>query len=216
MKILYVYAHPCSNSFNAFLHAHALANLKNAGHQLILSDLYDQQFNPVASFADFRPNVTHSSQYFLAQQEAYQHHNLAPDITAEINKIQAAECIIFQFPLWWFSVPAILKGWLDRVLVKGFAYDTGKIFNEGLLKNKTASFIITTQSPRSAYQENGLHGATIEEFLLPFKHTLRFVGIIVKSTFVAYGAYNLNETQQNEIVKEFNDHLLTFSDLHSP
>ena len=46
--------------------------------------------------------------------------------------------IILHFPLWWFGVPAILKGWFDRVLVKGFAYDAGKVFATGLLRGKTA------------------------------------------------------------------------------
>lgn len=201
MNILYIYAHPNANSFNAKIQRIAIAQLKNLGHQMQQSDLYMQQFNPLASWQDFNvPAETMAAQYFLAQQQALQQHCLADDIVAEIEKLKRAEHIIFQFPLWWFSVPAILKGWFDRVLVKGFAYDVEQTFANGLLAGKTASFIITTQSPEAAYQLDGIHATTIESFLLPVQHTLRFVGIKPGNAFVIYGAYDLSNERQNEVI----------------
>lgn len=208
MKVLYVYAHPNPFSLNAALKNQALAFLSKQHIDFKISDLYADKFNALATWDDFNATETHS-QYFSAQQSAYESKQLNDEIMLEINKIIWADHIIFQFPLWWFSMPAILKGWFDRVLVKGFAYDTGKIYQEGLLKNKTASLTITTQSPVSAYQQNGIHGAGIDEFLLPINNTLNFVGIKVLLPFVLYGADNLG--MLDEIIKNYQDYLQKFT-----
>jgi putative NADPH-quinone reductase len=177
MNILYVYAHPHSTSLNGFIKQHALAQLARLHSKTQLSDLYDEKFQ----FTD--------------------------NINIELEKIAWADHMIFQFPLWWFSMPAILKDWFDRSFLKGFAYDTGKTFDKGLLKGKTASLTITTQSPEAAYQKNGQHAATIEDFLLPIHHTLRFVGITSLKPFIIHGAFDLNTEQANMIVKEYADYL---------
>jgi len=207
MNILYVYAHPSASSFNHKLKAHAQDSLGK--HAMLLnSDLYAMHFNAVASWEDFDLDASAlSPQYFFAQQQAYKKHKLAKDITAEIEKLARADHIIFQFPLWWFSAPAILKGWLDRVLVKGFAYDTGKTFDDGLLKGKTASCIVTTQSPEAAYQVNGIHGATMDAFLHSIHHTLRFVGMTIQAPFVVYGAFNLDAAREAQIMKDMDAYL---------
>src|SRR5690348_17314330 len=114
MKILYVYAHPNPASFNHALMQQGCETLKSAKHEVVLSDLYAQGFHAVAGWEDFNlPKAELNSQYFLAQQDAYQKHALVDDINAEIKKVSWADHIIFQFPLWWFSTPAILKGWFD-------------------------------------------------------------------------------------------------------
>jgi len=186
------------------LKQHALDLFTTLKQNVKFSNLYADHFKAIADWNDFNlDEVEINSQYFLAQQDAYKNQKLSTDITAELNKISWADHIIFQFPLWWFSTPAILKGWLDRVLVKGFAYDTGKIFNDGLLKDKTASLVVTTQSPESAYQTNGLHQATIDTFLHHIHHTLRFVGIKTLAPFVTYAAFNLDAAQKEKIVKDY-------------
>lgn len=209
MNILYVYAHPNPYSFNAMLRDSALATLRELNQSVILSDLYVQQFDAVASWKDFnlQQPPTEPEQYFLAQNKAYQNHQLTEAIDIEINKLSQADHIFLQFPFWWFSVPAIMKGWLDKVLVKGFAYDAGKVFANGLLKGKTASLILTTQSPESAYQPDGVHGATIDIFLHHIHHTMRFVGIAPLAPFVAYGAFNLEGEQQEKIKEQFRGYL---------
>lgn len=205
MNILYLYAHPQTASFNALMKACAIKELTRSA-KIQIADLYAEHFNPVASFHDFS-SANNEKQYFLAQSEAYKKHELAEDINKGIEGINWADHLIFQFPLWWFSMPAILKGWLDRMLIKGFAYDAGKTFENGLLKDKTASLIITTQSPESAYQKDGLHGATIDDFLLPIHHTLHFVGIKTLSPFVTFGAFNLDEEKQKLIIENFQTYL---------
>lgn len=207
-KILYVYAHPNPASFNSLLMQSGCEVLKTLNHDIQLSDLYAQHFQAVASWDDFDLSGAEiNPQYFLSQQAAYTKQTLAEDINAEINKITWADHIIFQFPLWWFSTPAILKGWFDRVWVKGFAYDVGKVFENGLLKGKTASLVVSTQSPESAYQVDSLHGGTIDIFLKPIHHTLRFVGIEPVSPFITYNAFNIDKPRQEEIVKDYHAYL---------
>ena len=204
MNILYVYAHPNPSSFNGMLKQRALDLFIQLKSNVKLSDLYADNFKAIADWDDFNLNEAEiNSQYFLAQQDAYINQKLSADISLEINKIIWADHIIFQFPLWWFSTPAILKGWLDRVLVKGFAYDSGKIFEEGLLKGKTASLVLTTQSPESAYQKNGLHQATIDIFLHHIHHTLHFVGMKTLSPFVVYEAFNLDSAKKAKITEDY-------------
>ena len=204
MNILYVYAHPNPSSFNGMLKQHALDLFTELKPNLKFSNLYADNFKAIADWDDFNLNEREmNSQYFLAQQDAYKNQKLSVDISSELTKIAWADHIIFQFPLWWFSTPAILKGWLDRVLVKGFAYDTGKIFNDGLLKGKTASLVVTTQSPESAYQANGVHQTTINTFLHHIHHTLRFVGIKTLAPFVIYAAFNLDASQKEKIIKDY-------------
>lgn len=212
MNILYVYAHPNPHSFNGLLKEKGINTLQEAQNNVLVSDLYAQQFKAAADENDFNLSETERcSQYFLSQKMAYDKNVLAEDIQSEIEKISWADYIIFQFPLWWFSVPAILKGWLDRVLVKGFAYDTGKIFSNGLLKEKSASVIVTTQSPETAYQIEGVHGCTIDAFLHPIHHTLRFSGIHILEPFVIYGAFDIEEKRQVNIFNAYQHYLKNLS-----
>lgn len=212
MKIFYVYAHPNPSSFNGLLKNTALELLQTLSVDIQQSDLYAQHFKAVASWDDFDITMKTESHYFLAQQAAFQENSLSEDITFELEKIRWADHIIFQFPLWWFSVPAILKGWFDRILVKGFAYDSGQIFQEGLLKGKTASLSVTTQSPENAYQTNGAHAATIDTFLHHIHHTLRFVGIKTLPPFVTYAAFHLEAERKEKIIADYQAYLRKFSE----
>ena len=208
MTILYVYAHPNRDSLNFQIKQHGCEWITNAGHELIISDLYADQFNAIANFNDFElPDNELNPQYFTSQKIAFTHHALTKDIQVEIEKIKLADHIIFQFPLWWFSVPAILKGWFDRVFVKGFAYDAGKILTDGLLKGKTTSLVVTTQSGEAAYQTIGLQGATIDQFLHPIQHTLRFVGMTTLEPFVEYEVFNVDGDRMAQIIKRYTDYL---------
>lgn len=217
MNILYVYAHPSASSFNFQLKQYGCETLQNLGHNLIISDLYAENFNAIAKFSDFDlPDAELNPQYFLSQKTAFNKKALSKDIEEEIEKILWANHIIFQFPLWWFSVPAILKGWFDRILIKGFAYDTGKTFSDGLLKGKTASLVVTTQSGESAYQLDGVHGTTIDVFLHPIHHTLRLVGLQILPSFVEYEVFNLDEIKQDTILMRYKLYLQNIKEIKQP
>ena len=109
MKTLVVYCHPCPESFTAAVRDTALETLHECGHDVSLIDLYAEGFDPVMSAAERRGYHSQAT-------------NLVP-VAEYANRVGWAEAIIFIYPTWWFGIPAMLKGWLERVLVPGFAFD---------------------------------------------------------------------------------------------
>ena len=145
MKVLIVYAHSQPTSFNAALLNTAVETLKAEGHEVKVSDLYAMDFNPVASAADFKERRFDGHlQYDREQKHAVEHHTFSHDIAAEIEKLLWCDTLILQFPLWWYSVPAIMKGWFDRVFANGLMYGQLGRFNHGGMKGKKAMISTTT------------------------------------------------------------------------
>lgn len=161
--------------------------LSRQGHSVVISDLYGQGFSAVAQKWDF---VTTSGKHFNYMLEQKHAANLdlafSPDILGEVQKIRAAEAILLVTPIWWFSVPAILKGWFDRVLAMGVAWDGGKTYERGLLRGKQTMLIASAGGPAEYYRENGKHKADPVQILHPINHgTLAFCGLNVHEPFVA-------------------------------
>lgn len=208
MKILIVYAHPEPTSFNHALKEQAIRVFNKANHEVILSDLYAMNFKPTADWHDFK-EINHSlpRQYGVIQRDVYFKNQLSDDIKTEQDKVSWCDLMIFQFPLWFFGMPAILKGWFDRVFAAGFSYDKEKWFSNGLLQPKKAILSVTTQSPINAYQPGGLH-EDIHQFLHPIHHTLRFVGITPLNPFVAFGVMNIDDQERKKYLADFAANLL--------
>ena len=123
MKVHLVVAHPEQGSFNFALHQTAINVFKNENFKLEISDLYKQNFNPVAGKKDTANYpVGEFFQLAKAQRLALSNNSFESSISKEQEKLISSELLIFQFPLWWWSFPSILKGWIDRVLSSGFAY----------------------------------------------------------------------------------------------
>jgi NAD(P)H dehydrogenase (quinone) len=131
MKYLIIIAHPNSASFSSSLIKALSEHLANAGNEVKIRNLYEIGFNPVLSADDF---------------SSFADNQTPKDIAAEQEYVKWAEHIIFAFPVWWGGMPAILKGYLDRVLAEGFAYeyvDNGSSGN-GLLSYLKGSTICAT------------------------------------------------------------------------
>lgn len=109
MRVLVIYCHPNPESFNAAIRDTVLEALRESGHEARLIDLYGRGFNPVMSMADLQ----------VYNEEGK---NLDP-FRDQADDLLWAEAVIFIYPTWWFNVPAMLKGWLERVLVPGFAFE---------------------------------------------------------------------------------------------
>lgn len=123
MNLLLVTAHPDTGSFNFAMRDRAQTLVRRLGLGLQHSDLYQQGFYPVPGRADFqRYPEDQLLQLGAAQREAERHGGFAADIAAEQDKLRWADTVLLQFPLWWSSYPAVLKGWIERVLSLGFAY----------------------------------------------------------------------------------------------
>lgn len=187
MNVLVVYAHQEPTSFTASMKNKALESLTRQGHNVMLSDLYAQGFGSEAQKWDFVTTSGKHFNYMLEQKHAAKlDFAFSPDIVAEIEKIQQANLLLFVFPIWWFSVPAILKGWFDRTLAMGVTWDSGRIYEDGLLKGKQAMLIASAGGPSDYYKPEGRHKASIKEILHHINHgTLAFCGLSVHEPFVA-------------------------------
>ncbi|HSR95913.1 MAG TPA: NAD(P)H-dependent oxidoreductase, partial [Kofleriaceae bacterium] len=115
------------------------------------------------------------------QREQRRAHELAatpPDVQAEIEKLQRADIVVIQFPLWWWGPPAILKGWFDRVLIYGGLYGSGRRLERGPLAGRKAMLSVTLGASSSGCGHDGLDG-DIHLVLWPVLITLRYVGLSV-------------------------------------
>lgn len=109
MRVLYLYCHPLPESFHAAIRAQALAALESAGHSVDLLDLYAEGFDPVLSEEGRRHY----------HDEARNRVGLEPLVA----RLQAADALVVQFPTWCFGLPAMLKGFFDRLFMPGVAFD---------------------------------------------------------------------------------------------
>jgi NAD(P)H dehydrogenase (quinone) len=201
MKVFFVYAHPNPNSLNATLRDHAIGALQRAGHEVRISDLYAMKWKAVADADDFpERDKSLPLEYMTASGEAYENGTQAKDIAAELEKLRWADAVIFQFPVWWFGFPAILKGWVDRVFAYKFAYgykDAGNTYRygDGALEGKRALLSVTVGGPETDYGPRGINGP-LEHLLFPITHgTLFFPGIDVLPTFAVYGTARIDEAR---------------------
>jgi NAD(P)H dehydrogenase (quinone) len=148
MKILVIVAHPNPASFNRALADAAVEAARSAGHEAVLHDLCAEQFDPLMPAAEFAKNAA-----------------LPTDIARHCADLAAADGIVIVHPNWWGQPPAILKGWLDRVVRPGVAYEfrvgpDGKGYAAGLLKVQAAVVVTTANTP--ADKELELYGDPLE------------------------------------------------------
>jgi NAD(P)H dehydrogenase (quinone) len=196
MKAFVVLAHPEPKSFNAAMFQTAVETLRDAGYEVLASDLYRAPFDPVSDRRNF--TSTKDPDYFKQQIEemhATEVGGFAPDIEAELKKMEACDLMIWQFPLWWFGLPAILKGWVDRVLAMGRTYGGGRIYETGVFRGKRALLALTTGGPAEAYVKDGFNG-DISGILRPIhRGMLEFTGFDVLAPQIVYGPVRRTEEQ---------------------
>jgi NAD(P)H dehydrogenase (quinone) len=194
MNILYVYAHPEPRSFNGALKDVAMVSLVKKGHQVKVSNLYAIKWKAVLDAQDFRMRQN-AYQFNPAVEQIHgiATRSLAPDLQDEIEKVAWADLLIFQFPVWWSSMPAILKGWFDRVFAQGFVVDIEKgcVYERGLLKGKKAMIVATTGSPEEMYLPGGIHGDLREHLSVITHNIFEFVGMTALPSFIVFGAADM-------------------------
>ena len=136
MRVLVIYAHPLADSFAAVLHRAIVAGLQRSGHEVDDCDLYAEGFDPVLSAAERRAYNTPS-----------------PDLAGvaeHVARLRAAEALVLCFPTWWYGMPAILKGYFDRVWAQGVAFhlpEGGGAIRPALTKIKKITVVTTFGAP---------------------------------------------------------------------
>jgi NAD(P)H dehydrogenase (quinone) len=186
LNILIVYTHQDPTSFTAAMKNIALEELSGQGHNVVMSDLYGQGFNAVAQKWDFVTTSGGHFNYMLEQKHAA-NLNMAfsPDITAEMDKLKAADLLLIITPLWWLGPPALLKGWFDRVLAMGFAWDSARIFENGLMRGKQAMLITSAGGPADFYKPEGRYKGSVNDLLHPLHQGIfAFCGFDIHEPFV--------------------------------
>lgn len=216
MNILIVYAHPEPESLNGSVKDFAVARLQAAGHSVQVSDLYAMQWNAVVDASDSLDHPAGSRfNPSIASSQAFRDGRQSPDIAVEQEKLRWADAVILQFPLWWFSMPAILKGWVDRVYAYGFAYGVGEHsdshwgdrYGEGSMAGKRAMLVVTTGGWDSHYSPRGINGP-IDDILFPIEHgVLYYPGFDVLPAFVAYRTGRLDEAGYQRVCAQLAERL---------
>lgn len=208
MNVLIVHAHHEPRSFNSALKDCAVEQLSAAGHAVQVSDLHAMGWNPVASAADFgsRANPDYLV-YALEQRHNFEAGTLAPDIAAEIAKVQWCDLLIFNFPLYWFSMPAILKGWIDRVMISGVFYGGRRIYDRGGMCGKRALVTLTLGGREHMFGAGAIHGE-IETLLRPLlQGSLAYCGFAVLPPFIGYHVPYVDDAARAQILADYQRHL---------
>jgi len=208
MNVLVVYAHPEPRSLNGSLKDFTVKRLQDNGHAVQVSDLYAMDWKAsldAADCTDWQPGARFNPS--LASKHAYANGSQSEDIAREQDKLRWADALILQFPLWWFSMPAIMKGWVERVYAYGFGYGVGEHsdarwgdrYGEGMLAGKRAMLVVTTGGWEPHYGPRGINGP-IDDLLFPIQHgTLYYPGFDVLPPFVAYRTDRIDDARFLEI-----------------
>ncbi|MBB4374100.1 NAD(P)H dehydrogenase (quinone) [Bradyrhizobium sp. cir1] len=220
MKVLIVFAHPEPRSLSGALRDVAVKALEAQGHGVRVSDLYAQSWKSEVDRADF-PSLPSDARLApaAASKQAFEAGTLTADVKSEIEKLLWADVLILQFPLWWFSMPAILKGWVDRVFAYGFAYGVGEHsdkrwgdrYGEGTLAGKRAMLIVTAGGWQEHYSARGINGP-IDDLLFPINHgILYYPGYDVLPPFVVYKSDKLDEVAFAAIAARLHERMSTLA-----
>lgn len=213
MNTLIVYAQPELTSFSAALKDVAFATLSAQGHQVEVSDLYAENFNPVAGRHDFK-TVANADRFHYQQGQlrASEEQAFSDELVREQQRVAKADLFIFVYPLWWGGMPAILKGWFDRVLAYGFAYTDGKCFDTGFFKGRHGVVALTTGGTTERFSDGGVYGP-IGNLLYPHRRTmLEYLGLEVAPSFVAYASPRVSQAEREQYLENWSDQLATLAE----
>ncbi|MEW2530998.1 NAD(P)H-dependent oxidoreductase [Streptomyces sp. NPDC047071] len=199
MKVQWLIAHPEPRSLNGSLCRAGVQHLLAQGHAVRTSDLYAMKFDPVVRASDYSHLDGERLVVGSAAQQAFERGALPSDISVEHDKLSWADTLVVQFPLWWYGMPAILKGWFDRVFVAGFAFGVHDAqgrqvrYGEGALAGKRAMVVVTAGAREASLGPRGVNGE-LNDLLFPLQHgTLWYAGIEVLPPLLVHGADRVDD-----------------------
>jgi NAD(P)H dehydrogenase (quinone) len=138
MHVLSVFSHPHRNSFSGALLDSFVRGAADAGHTSEIADLYREDFNPV-----------------MSQRDLQQFDNVVmpDDVLREQARVERSDALCFIFPIWWYSMPAMIKGWLDRVWSAGWAYQPAYTPEGSLLDSRPCTLLVPTGATPSHMEQ---------------------------------------------------------------
>ncbi|WP_328371009.1 NAD(P)H-dependent oxidoreductase [Streptomyces sp. NBC_00457] len=194
---LIVHAHPEPHSFSTAQMATTAQALRDTGYRVDILDLYADAWAPALAREEFGP-VEGLFKPQAEQQRAVREGTLDAAVKAHLDRLLAADLLVLSFPLWWFSLPAILKGWVDRVFVMGavFGGDHG-LFGDAALAGKRAMLLFTTGGSSESFRPGGAFGA-MDDFLFHIhRGMLEFVGYEVLAPVITYGPARMSDQERS-------------------
>lgn len=191
MKVLIIFASPAEKSFITAIADTVANSLQSADVDIVVRDLYRINFDPVLSQEELRD--TYNNQ-------------ISNQVSQEQNYIQNADICIWLYPLWWGGMPAIMRGYIDRVLSYGFAYSTKDGASFGLLANKQNFIIHTIGNSQEKYQLNGMTTA-IET--ITNEGVFKFCGSSVEKFFHLFSVYDLTDAERSQIIADISKYFVT-------
>jgi NAD(P)H dehydrogenase (quinone) len=208
MNVLVVHAHPEPQSFCAAMRDVACEELARTGHTVVVSDLYADGFNPVASAADFGARRRDDYLvYSLEQRNGWQTKTIAPDIAREVERVLACDLLILNFPIFWFSVPAIMKGWIDRTFLSGPFFGGRRIYDRAELTAKKALVAATLGGREHMFGDRAVHGELTGMMRHLLQGTLGYCGFKVIEPFFAYHIPYLPDEERRAWLARYRAHL---------
>lgn len=208
MNVFVVLAHPEVQSFNGSLYQASIQQFNQMGATVNCTDLYRSKFNPISDRCNF--TTCYDDNYLKLQLEeihATSNNGFSAEIENEMVKMEACDLMIWQFPLWWFSVPSILKGWVDRVFAMGRMYDHENVFQNGKFKGKKSLLSVTVGGEEGMYKKDGFLG-DINAILRPIhRGILQFVGFDILAPHITYAPVRISQEERSHILKQYCERL---------
>lgn len=187
MHILIVQCHPEPTSFNSALTQECVEVFEARGDTVEISDLYKQKFDPVEKAEHYANRKNPEVFSALSEQRhAYNNDTLSKDVKREISRLERADLVVLQFPIWWHSIPAILKGWMDRIFVSGGLYSSKVRYDRGYFQGRKVICSATTGAPAVSFAPGG-RGGEIQQILWSTHYSFYYMGFNVLPPQVAYG-----------------------------
>lgn len=209
MNVLIVFAHPERQSFNGAMLDAASETLRGAGHAVDVADLHAEGFTAPAGPGDVTARLN-EDRFDLGheQMHAAKHGLFAPEVRRQIDRLLAADLLILQFPMWWYSVPGVLKNWIDRVFAYGEIYGPGRTWDSGVMKGRRAMLAFTTSAPAETFMPDGKNG-DMERILWPLHAGVFGVcGYNVLPPFIAHAVAFVSAEARREILERYRERLL--------
>lgn len=196
MKHLILYAHPNPKSFNHAILNTTVETLQANHHEVVVRDLYTLGFDPVLKSEDFM---------------TFQSGNIPADIKVEQDYISEADVITFIYPVWWTGLPALLKGYVDRVFSYGFAYAYDGEGNQlQLLKGKKGFTVKTHGNLNEYYDATGMTSSLIQT---TDTGIFEFVGIEPVGHIALGGVVSVDDESRQQMLEKLKQTIATtFSD----
>ena len=138
MKILVVYTHPVPDSYNRSVLNSVKSGLEAAGHEYQVADLYQENFQPAMTAEDFNQ---------------FDNKPMPEEILKEQARVEWSDGIVFVFPVWWWSMPGMLKGWIDRVMSHGWAWVDPSDPDSGYLKSRKLLVLATAGGSKNVFSK---------------------------------------------------------------